>query len=70
MNSSEMRRLAELIEANAAANTPRLREEMMRYMRDNEDAVVDELRSKGVAAIRTSFGIIDLKLSALLAAVA
>jgi hypothetical protein len=51
MNSLEMRRLAELIEANAEANSPRLREEMFRYMRAHEDAVVDELRTKGVAAI-------------------
>ena len=70
MNSVELRRLAELIAANAAANTPRLREEMFRYMRAHEDEVVDELRSKGVAAIPTSFGIIDLKLSTILAAVA
>lgn len=70
MNSFELERIFSLIESNVQTSQPLLRGEVVRYIQNNEDAVVRQLRETGEAVIQTSGGRVALTRSDLQAAIA
>jgi hypothetical protein len=70
MSSSELEYVLSLRDANIGSNEIRLRAEMIEFIQQHEDAVLDQLRAHGSALIPTSFGEITLDLSDLHAAIA
>jgi hypothetical protein len=62
MNGWELERLLTMIDENIEENEVRLRAEILRFIQNHEDDVVDQLRKKEVARIPTSFGDFALSL--------
>jgi hypothetical protein len=70
MNGHDLERILALIDENIGANQVRLRAEIIRFIEEHEDAVLDQLRAHASAVIPTTFGEIVLDLADLQAAVA
>lgn len=62
MNGWELRRLLDMIDQNIEENEVRLRGEILRFIKNNEDAVVEQLKKEKSVKIPTSFGEFVLKL--------
>jgi len=56
MNGWEMRRLLDLVDQNVEENELRLRGEILRFIKNHEDDVVDRLNREKSVKIPTSFG--------------
>jgi hypothetical protein len=56
MNGWEMRRLLDLVDQNVEENELRLRGEILRFIKNHEDDVVDRLNREKSVTIPTSFG--------------
>jgi hypothetical protein len=56
MNGWELERLLDMIDENMEANGVRLRAEILRFMKNHEDTVVDQFRRSESVRIPTSFG--------------
>ncbi len=63
MNGWELERLLTMIDENLEENGVRLRAEILRFMKNHEDAVVEQFRRSASARIPTSFGDFLLRLS-------
>lgn len=63
MNGHDLERVLSLIEENIGANQIRLRSEIIRFIQNHEDEVLDQLRSTESATIPTSSGEITLNLA-------
>jgi hypothetical protein len=63
MNGWELERLLDMIDENMEANEVRLRAEILRFMQNHEDSVVEQFRSSESARIPTSFGDFLLRLA-------
>ncbi len=70
MNGHDLERVLSLIDENIGANQVRLRSEIIQFIQDHEDQVLDQLRMHESASIPTSLGEITLNLSDLREAVA
>ena len=70
MNNFELERVLALIEANVQTNQPRVRSEVMRYIQEHEDDVLQQLRTLRQANVTTSLGTVVLRLADIEAAVA
>ena len=63
MNGWELERLLKLIDENMEENEVRLRSEILRFMKNHEDTVVEQFRRSESARIPTSFGDFLLRLT-------
>jgi hypothetical protein len=70
LNGHDLERVLSLIDENIGDNQTRLRFEIIQFIRNHEDFVVDQLRANESATIPTSAGEITLNLADLREAVA
>lgn len=63
MNGWELGRLLDMIDENMEENEVRLRAEIFRFIKNHEDAVVEQFRLSQSARIPTSFGYFLLRLA-------
>ena len=70
MNGHDLERVLSLIDENIGDNQTRLRFEIIQFIQNYEDFVVDQLRANESATIPTSAGEITLNLADLREAVA
>ena len=65
MSGIEIERMLRMIDANLAANTKVREAEILSYLNEHGQDVVEELRTRGVASIPTSTGTVTIPMSAL-----
>lgn len=63
MNGAQLERVLDLIDASVAANLPVTQSEVLQFIADHEDEVVEQLRRNGVARVPTSSGSVSITLS-------
>ena len=60
MSGIEIERMLKMIDANVDANLQVLRPEILRYISEHEDSILDQLRTQEVISIPTSTGIVTI----------
>lgn len=70
MNGRELEHVLSLIDANIGTTQNRVRQEILRFITEHQDRVLEELRQTQHASIPTSSGCVEISLADLREAVA